>query len=45
MKRFDAGVALICTLGGGDVAIRNGGLDWLIPGGVSTVLIGLSEDF
>ena len=45
MKRFDAGVALICTLGGGDVAIRNGGRHWLIPGGDTTVLIGLSADF
>ena len=45
MKRFDVGVALICTLGGGDVAIKNGGRYWPIPGGVTTVPIGLNADF
>ncbi len=45
MKRFDVGVALICTPGGGDVAIRNGVQYWPIYGDVITVLIGLSEDF
>ena len=45
LKRFDVGVALICTLGGGDQAIRNGGRSWPIPGGANTVLIGLIVDF
>ena len=45
MKRFDVGVALICTLGGDEGAIRNGDRYWPIPGGVTTVPIGLSADF
>jgi nitrogen fixation protein len=45
LKRFDVGVALICTLAGGDVVIRNGGRYWLNPGDDTTVPIGLNADF